>query len=93
MAWKVIEIWRDHTYRSGKNEGATHRAFPLFSVERNGYDIYPSNSNKLASGEIAKSLDEVYEYLSQGKRVRCIIPATGEDNVLKGNFIAVLEQE
>ena len=95
MAWEIKEIWRDHTPERGKYKGTTHRAYPVFNVERLGYDTYPTgsdNSNELANSELAGSIEALYEHLNRGRGVRCTIPSTGESSILSGKFKARFEQ-
>ena len=93
MSWKLSEIWKEHTYPRGKNKGQTHRAIPEWSEERKGYDTYPSDKNGLEDAKLALSLDELYDHLEQGRRVRCAVPSTGDSPILSGGFCAVFKQE
>lgn len=93
MAWKLTAIWRDHIYDRGAHKGTAHKAFPLFSAGRGGYDTFSSGSNKLTDAELATSLDELYDHLNRGRGVRCIVPGTGYESILYGNFVASFQQE
>lgn len=95
MAWKIKEIWRNHTYAKGAHKGETHRAFPQCSDARGGYDTYPAgaeSSNLLDDAEVARSLAELYEHLGRGRGVRCNIPTTGDTPILSGRFLSSFEQ-
>jgi hypothetical protein len=93
MPWKLISLWRDHTFKIGRNKGRTSRAHPLFSKKRGGYDIYPQGSNELKVADLVNTIDDVYYELNRGKGVRCIIPETGDDPILYGHFCALFEQD
>ena len=95
MVWEIKEIWRDHTTFRGKYKGTTHRAYPLFSAERVGYDTYPTgkdSSNTLDDSKLAISVKDLYDHISRGRGVRCIIPSTGESPILSGKFKVIFEQ-
>ena len=91
MGWKLVEIWKDHTYPRGARKGEVHRAAPLWNQEREGYDVYMPDDNKLSASELISSLEELYVSLSKGWRVRCIVPETGDTSILKGKFQARFE--
>lgn len=93
MAWRLVEIWRDHRHEVGARKGETHRAFPRWSTTRQGFDIYPPHSNELKDAELVSTLEAVYDRVSGGLRVRCIIPTTGDTPILKGGFQARFELE
>jgi hypothetical protein len=88
---KIIKIWKDHSYRKGRNAGALVEAVPEWTEERGGYDVYPRESNKLADAEVVASLERLAELLKLGKRVRCIVPANGDRPILTGPFRAIIQ--
>ncbi|MGD0108770.1 MAG: hypothetical protein ABSC06_32745 [Rhodopila sp.] len=92
MVWKLTAIWRDHIYGRGVHKGTAHQAFPLWNADRGGYDTFPSNSNELKDAALATSLEELYDHLDRGRGVRCIVPETGYESILCGNFKATFEQ-
>jgi hypothetical protein len=95
MVWKLKQVWCNHTYQRGKHKGHAHFAFPIWDETRKGYLTYPAgteSSNRLDDAEVAETIEELYEHLSQGRGVRCTVPSTAQNPILNGPFQAIFEQ-
>jgi hypothetical protein len=90
--WRIVALWREHTITMGPRKGVVVRAEPVWYAEEGCYRVIPSGSNHRVDSLACTTLEAVAERLADGWGVRVRYDPGPGDNILYGDFKAMMTQ-